>query len=55
MNHSRVVQRATLVYIEWFNRQRFHSEIGDIPPAEMETNYYNNHRPQPQVPTPTRT
>ncbi len=49
------IELATLIYIEWFNHRRLHSEIGDIPPEEMETNYYNNHRPQPQAPTPTRT
>ena len=49
------VELATLAYIEWFNHRRLHSEIGDIPPAEHETTYYHHYRPQPQVPTPTRT
>lgn len=30
-----------------------HREIGDIPPAEMETAYYHHHRPEYPVPTPT--
>lgn len=49
------LELATLAYIEWFNHRRLHSEIGDIPPVEMEMNYYNHHRPQPQVPILTRT
>ncbi len=49
------LELATLAYIKWFNHRRLHSEIGDIPPAEMEMNYYNHHRPQPQVPILTRT
>ena len=49
------VELATLAYVEWFNHRRLHSEIGDIPPAEMEANHYHHHRAQQQVPTPTRT
>jgi len=49
------VELATLAYIEWFNHRRLHSEIGDIPPAEMETAYYHQPRPEYPVPTPTRT
>ena len=49
------VELATLAYVEWFNHRRLHSEIGDIPPAEMEANHYHQQRAQQQVPTPTRT
>ena len=49
------VELATLAYIEWFNHRRLHSEIGDIPPAEIEANHYHHQRAQQQVPTPTRT
>ncbi len=49
------VELATLAYVEWFNHRRLHSEIGDIPPAEMEANHYHHQRAQQQVPTPTRT
>ena len=33
----------TLLYIEWFNNRRLHSEIGDIPPAEHERDWYAKH------------
>jgi putative transposase len=41
---------ATAEYIDWFNNRRLHSEIGQIPPAEMETLHAanHNHRPSPQ-------
>lgn len=34
------VELATLEYVDWFNHRRVHGEIGHIPPAEKETNYY---------------
>jgi putative transposase len=34
------VEFATLEYIDWFNHQRLHGEIGMIPPAEVEANHY---------------
>jgi putative transposase len=34
------VELATLEYIDWWNNRRLHTEIGDIPPAEMEAMYY---------------
>jgi putative transposase len=34
------VELATLEYVDWFNFRRLHSEIGDIPPAELEAAYY---------------
>ena len=49
------VELATLTYVDWFNQRRLHSEIGDIPPAEFEHNYYAQTRAEHQVPTPTRT
>jgi len=49
------VELATLTYVDWFNQRRLHSEIGDIPPAEFEHNYYAQNRAEHQVPTPTRT
>jgi putative transposase len=37
------VEFATLEYIDWFNHQRLHSQIGMIPPTEFEaTNYRQN-------------
>jgi len=34
------VEFATLVWVDWFNTQRLLGPIGDIPPAEFETQYY---------------
>jgi putative transposase len=34
------VEWATLTYVDWFNNRRIHNEIGKIPPAELEENYY---------------
>ncbi len=34
---------AVAEYIDWFNHRRLHGEIGLIPPAEYETNYYRHH------------
>ena len=34
------VELATLPYIDWFNTTRIHTEIGDVPPAELEATYY---------------
>jgi putative transposase len=53
--HDEHVELATLSYVDWFNNRRLHSELGDIPPAEFEANYYAQPRPNYQAPTPTRT
>ncbi|MDM7856671.1 IS3 family transposase [Cellulomonas alba] len=42
------VEIATLEYVDWFNKRRLHTELGDIPPAEHEANYY---RQNPAVTT----
>jgi hypothetical protein len=34
------VEIASLEWVDWFNNQRLHTELGDIPPAEHETNHY---------------
>ncbi len=34
------VELATLEWVAWFNHHRLLEPIGDIPPAEAETNYY---------------
>jgi putative transposase len=34
------VELATLGWVHWFNTQRLHSAIGDIPPAEFEAAHY---------------
>jgi putative transposase len=33
------IELATLGYVDWFNYRRLHTEIGDIPPAELEAAY----------------
>lgn len=49
------VELATLAWVEWFNNRRLHTELGDIPPAEFEHDYYARTRSHQQAPTPTRT
>ena len=39
------VEYATLEYIDWFNHRRILALIGDIPPAEYETNHYRQDSP----------
>ena len=34
------VELATLAWVHWFNTERLHSSLGDIPPAEFEEHYY---------------
>jgi len=34
------VEYATLSYVDWFNQKRLPSEIGMLPPAELEASYY---------------
>lgn len=34
------VELATLAWIDWFNHRRLLEPIGNIPPAELETVYY---------------
>jgi putative transposase len=34
------VEYATLTWVNWFNNQRLLEPIGNIPPAELEANYY---------------
>jgi putative transposase len=33
------VELATLTWVQWFNNERLHSSLGDIPPAEFEAHY----------------
>jgi putative transposase len=41
------VEVATAEWVDWFNNQRLHTAIGDIPPHEYETSYYAQNQPQP--------
>ena len=34
------VELATLAWVHWFNTERLHSSLGDIPPAEYEAHHY---------------
>ena len=34
------VELGTLEYVDWWNHRRLHSEIGNLPPAELEARYY---------------
>jgi putative transposase len=34
------VELATLGWVHWFNHERLHGTLGDIPPAEFETHHY---------------
>jgi len=36
---------AIIEWVHWYNTARLHGEIGDIPPAEHETNWYLQHTP----------
>ncbi|RSM82255.1 hypothetical protein DMH25_46565 [Streptomyces sp. WAC 01325] len=35
------VELATAEWVDWYCHRRLHGEIGHIPPAEYETNYYS--------------
>ena len=34
---------ATCAWVSWFNEERFHGELGDLTPAEIEDAYYREH------------
>ena len=34
------VELATLAWVHWFNTERLHSALGDIPPTEFEAAFY---------------
>ena len=36
------VELATLSWVHWFNTNRLHSSIGNIPPIEHERNHYRH-------------
>lgn len=43
------VEFATLEWVDWFNNRRLLQPIGDIPPAEKEALYYQQHQGQTTV------
>lgn len=42
------LELATLSWVHWFNENRLHSAIGDIPPIEFEALYYREINPRQQ-------
>lgn len=43
------VELATLGWVHWFNAQRLHGTLGDIPPAEFEAVYHDLQHPNQPV------
>jgi putative transposase len=43
------VELATLAWVGWWNQQRLHGAINDIPPAEHEACYYREHQQSKEV------
>jgi putative transposase len=37
------VELVTAQWVDWWNRRRLHSAIGDVPPAEFEAHYHQQH------------
>ena len=35
-------QEATASWVHWYNHQRLHSSIGDVPPVEYEQAHYDS-------------
>lgn len=40
----RQVEEATASWVHWFNHERLHSSIGDVPPIELEQSHYDETR-----------
>jgi putative transposase len=38
---------ATCRWVSWFNEERFHGELDDLTPLEIEDNYYRQHAQSP--------
>jgi putative transposase len=47
------LELATLEWVDWFNHRRLFHELGRIPPAEFEENYYVQSESDHQVETHT--
>ncbi len=43
------VEYATLTWVDWFNNRRIMEPIGNMPPAEVETQYYATRENQPMA------
>jgi putative transposase len=44
------LELATLSWVHWFNHNRLHSAIGDLPPVEFEDEYYRHNQHAEQTP-----
>lgn len=42
------LELATLSWVDWFNHDRLHGELGHVPPIEFEDQYYRQINPQQQ-------
>lgn len=40
------LEQEIVKYVSWFNTNRLHESLGDIPPAELETNHQKRYSPQ---------
>ena len=49
------LELATLEWVDWFNHRRIHHQLGRVPPAEHEANYYNQINSGQQAKTQTNT
>nr|WP_274919522.1 integrase core domain-containing protein [Streptomyces sp. WZ-12] len=38
------VEIATLTWVDWYNLQRLHNSIGNLPPTEYEAMHYRSHQ-----------
>jgi putative transposase len=47
------LELATLEWVDWFNHRRLFHELGRIPPAEYEKDYYQQSESHHQVETHT--
>jgi putative transposase len=43
------VELATVAWVAWFNHNRLHSALGDIPPVEFEQRYADANAPNPLI------
>ena len=39
-----ISELATAEWVDWFNHRRLYEYCGDVPPVELETAYYAQHR-----------
>jgi putative transposase len=51
MAHPRPARDRDHRWIDWYNAVRLHREIGDVPPAEFEADWYLHNPTAPQAVT----